>query len=111
MKRKTNDSSLQQGAGNQNNLITSLINTAVDQTDGIAGDVKEGNSRKKASRNIRLTVNDNEITVNVSVNVIFGFNVPTVACELQEKIIRNIQENTSLTVKAVNVHVSNAIFL
>lgn len=117
MKNDTKTSLTQEETSRYTNLITSLVNTAVLQTEGIANELNDGKRKSKeslfslGSRNIHAYVVGMSVTVDVYINVVFGFSVPQVACDLQEKIIASIKENTPLTPNAVNVNVSNAIFL
>ena len=117
MKNDTKTSLTQEETSRYTNLIISLVNTAVLQTEGIANELSDGKRKTKkslfslGSRNIHVYVVGMDVTVDVYINVVFGFSVPQVACDLQEKIIHAIKENTPLTPSAVNVNVSNAIFL
>ena len=117
MKKDIKDSLPQDESSKYTNLVISLVNTAVDRTEGIAKELNDGKKKKKkapfslGSRNIHVYIGGMTVTVDVFINVIFGYSVPQVACELQEKIIEAIKENTPLTPGAINVNVSNAIFL
>lgn len=115
MKKDIKESLTQEESSRYTNLVISLVNTAVIQTEGIANELNDGKRKTKrfslGSRNIHVYIDGITVTVDVYVNVIFGFSVPQVACELQEKIISAIKENTPLTPGAINVNVSNAIFL
>ncbi|MBR1625279.1 MAG: Asp23/Gls24 family envelope stress response protein [Clostridia bacterium] len=94
------------------NIITSLINSAVMHTEGVYADEVFASKRKKflSSNNASVYFNGDEITIDVYIDVVFGYNVPTVSCALQEKIINDVTENTGLTVKNVNVVVNNVRF-
>ena len=94
------------------NIITSLVNSAVMHTEGVYADEVFVSKAKKFSTPTNVTVifNGNEITIDVYIDVVFGYNVPMVSCTLQEKIIHDITENTGLTVKTVNVIVNNVRF-
>lgn len=110
------DTLTQEESSRYTNLVISLVNTAVIQTEGIANELNDGKRKAKrfsplGSRNIHVYIDGTTVTVDVYVNVVFGFSVPQVACDLQERIISAIKENTPLTPGAINVNVSNAIFL
>ena len=109
------DSLTQENSSDYVNLIISLANTAITQTEGVAqgaGKQKRGlRSRSSVREGTHVYIGGTTVTVDVYVDVIFGYSVPQVACELQEKIIRAIKENTPLTPGAINVNVTNAIFL
>ncbi len=117
MKKYIKDSLTQEESVSYVNLITSLVNTAIIQTEGLANELNVGKKKKKKSpfsldsRNVHVYIEGNTVTVDIYVNVIFGFSIPVVACELQEKVIAAIKENTPLIPGAINVNVSNSIFL
>lgn len=94
------------------NIITSLVNSAVTHTEGISPNEVYLKKRAKNSTpgNITLFIDEDSITIDVYINVIFGYNVSQVACALQEKIINDVTENTSLSVKNVNVIVNGVLF-
>ena len=97
---------------NYNNIITALVNTAVMHTEGVSGgDVLLTKPQKNTSaNNVIIYFDDNKITIDVYIDVIFGYSVKEVACNLQEKIICDVKENTNIKVKNVNIIVNSVIF-
>lgn len=96
------------------NLITSFVNNAVVQTDGVAKqqNLMKGNTGTSAlGRNVQVYFFNNEVTVDLFISVLFGFSVPKVVCDVQERVITLIKENTSFKVKNINVNVTNVIFM
>ena len=93
------------------NIITSLVNSAVMHTEGIASDeVFLAKNKKASSNNVTLFFDADTVTIDVYVNVFFGYSVADVSCALQEKIISDVTENTTLIVKNVNIIVNSVIF-
>ncbi len=88
------------------NIITSLANNAIINTEGVA----TGKVNSKKIRNVGVFINKDAVSIDVYVDVVFGYNVSRVACVLQEKIINDVKNNTGLNVKNVNVNVVNVIF-
>ena len=97
------------GQDSYSNIITSLVNSAVTHTEGVSAD-EVFLTKSKRSSNVNLYFDENSISVDVYIDVIFGYNVSQVACALQEKIIGDITENTGLDVKNVNIIVNGVIF-
>jgi len=94
-------------------LITSFVNTAIMQTDGVS---KQQNIKGKigayaSGRNVQVYFYNDEVTVDLFISVIYGFRVPDVVCALQEKVIALIKKNTHFKVKNINVNVANVIFM
>ncbi|HKL73903.1 MAG TPA: Asp23/Gls24 family envelope stress response protein [Clostridia bacterium] len=103
------DSMNQEDLLRNKNLITSFVNNAILQTEGVSkqqhikGDLKV--------RNVQVYFYNDEVTVDVFISVIFGFRVPEVVCGIQERVITMIKDNTKFKVKNVNVNVTNVIFM
>ena len=96
------------------NMIISFVNTAIAQTEGVVREYDVIKSKLGVStmntKNIRVYIFDNSVTIDVFINVQYGYNVPNVVCKLQEDIINLVKESTPFNVKDVNVNVSNVVF-
>lgn len=108
------DSISQQDYVRYKNMIRSFVNTAIAHTEGVA---REYNVKKSGlgittmnTKNIRVYILENDLTVDLFIGVLYGYVVPKVVCSLQEKIISYVKENTPFDVKAINVNVANVIF-
>lgn len=96
------------------NLITSIAGSAMTQTEGVAKEIglvkyKFGMSALK-NRNIHVYIDENRVTIDVYINVIYGYSVPDVVCNLQEKIKKAVEAATRFEIVSINVNVSNVIF-
>ena len=94
------------------NLIAALANGAISATEGISNDLGLTKNKLGISalrdRNVSIFIDDNDnVTVDMYVNVQFGYRVPEVVCALQEKIKKEVEDNTRFEVKKINVHVSS----
>lgn len=65
---------------------------------------------KKPSKGVKIQLSENLATVDIYLSVKYGFVIPSVAAQVQDKIINAIESMTGLTVAAVNVHVSGVTF-
>ena len=96
------------------NMIISFVNTAIAQTEGVAREYDIVKSKFGMStmntKNIKVYIDDNEVTIDLFINVLYGYAVPKVVCKLQEDIINLVKESTPLVVKNINVNVSNVLF-
>ncbi|MCL2631462.1 MAG: Asp23/Gls24 family envelope stress response protein [Firmicutes bacterium] len=96
------------------NLIASLCNSAIDATEGLIKDdglikYRFGAGQLK-DKNISVFIDEqDQVIVDMYVNMEFGCRVPTAVCSLQEKIKKDIEENTRFKVKKINVHISNVV--
>lgn len=97
------------------NMIISFVNTAIAQTEGVAREYDVIKSKFGMStmntKNIHVYFHENNVTIDVFINVLYGYAVPDVVCKLQENIINLVKESTPFKIKNINVNVSNIIFV
>lgn len=55
--------------------------------------------------NAKITYQDDLYTIDISLNVYYGYSVPEVAIQVQEKVKEQILFMTDLAIREVNVHV------
>lgn len=109
------DSMSQEEINRNKNLIISFVNNAIIQVDGVAKELNVIKSKFGIStmntKNIHVYFMGNEVTIDIYINVIYGYSVPHVVFMVQDKIINSVKESTDFDVKSVNVNVSNVIFV
>lgn len=54
---------------------------------------------------IRVTQDENQITIALDIIVYFGVNIPQLCYDIQTRVKNNIEEATGLEIKAVNITV------
>ena len=90
-------------------IIAGLAATEVEGVASMAGNItnelvgKLG--MKNLSKGVKLTVIDHTVTVQVSLNLEFGYSVPEVSRKVQEKVKTAIENMTGLEVLEVNVQI------
>ena len=77
---------------------------------GIPGDLAELIGRRNASRGVRITTEEKSVSVDVFINVRFGYSVTKVSRDIQEAITKAVQDMTGVAVSAVNVSVAGIAF-
>lgn len=95
-------------------VVTSIVSLATQEIGGIASmsrnSVKRIGSSKK-SRGIEVDFDENNVTIDVYVNVQFGYySVKDLAFRVQENVIKSVESMTDFKVKSVNVHVVGVTF-
>ena len=93
-------------------VISVIAALAVSEVKGIAGmagsfsgGLSELLGKKNISKGVKLTVNDKEVSLDLSVIAEYGAKIPDVAWQLQEKVKSEVEAMTGMTVVAVNVSV------
>lgn len=95
-------------------VIAAAASLEVEGVGGLAAnlgtDIAELLGKKTLSRGIRLQVEENSVTVDVSVLVKYGYTIPDVGRAVQEAVVSSIEATSGLTVAAVNVNVGGVVF-
>ena len=73
-----------------------------------ATEVEGGDSRlnfKNASRGVKVEVTEEHVSAELAINIKYGYNIPKVTREVQDKVVAAIENMTGLKVIEVNVSV------
>ena len=62
-------------------------------------------SKKMQDRSVTIRFNGDKLSIEVSINILFGTSIREIAAAVQQRIVDNIQKITGLTVTGVNVSV------
>lgn len=77
---------------------------------GLGSDVAAVVNRKMLSKGVRLSVEEDEVSVDIAIMVKYGYVVPDVAKAVQESIASAVENTSGLAVKTVNVTVAGVTF-
>ena len=98
-------------------VVSSIVGLAVTEVDGVSkltGDItREIISRlgkNNLSKGIKVTYEEDSVSVDVSVCVKFGYNIVDVSKAVQEKVKQSLLTMTGLKCSVVNVKVSRIDF-
>ena len=91
-------------------IIAGLAATEVEGVDSMAGNItnelvgKLG--MKNLSKGVKVDVTEEHVSVDLSLNIRYGYNIPSVSEQAQEKVSTAIENMTGLTVLDVNVKIA-----
>lgn len=91
-------------------IIAGLAATEVEGVASMAGNItnelvgKLG--MKSLSKGVKVEVTEEHVSVDLSLNIQFGFSIPQVCGKVQEKVRGAIENMTGLTVLDVNIRVA-----
>ena len=91
-------------------IIAGLAATEVDGVDSMAGNItnelvgKLG--MKILSKGVKVDVTEEHVSVDLSLNIKYGYNIPGVSERVQERVKSAIENMTGLTVLDVNVKIA-----
>ena len=64
---------------------------------------------KSLSKGVKITVDDGQVFVDVSINILYEKNIPEVSAKVQERVKTLIESMTGLTVPEVKVKVAGVV--
>jgi len=67
-------------------------------------------TKGKARQGVSVEVGHKEAIVDLQLDVIYGFNIPTIVTEVRKKVAARLLEITGLIAKEINVRVVNIEF-
>lgn len=98
------------------NVVMSIVSLATQEINGIASISRNSVSavrsmfNKNINRGIVVDFNESQVSIDVFVNVKFGYSVKDVAFRVQENIKSSVESMTEFKVSSVNVHVIGVTF-
>ena len=96
-------------------VISMIAFEAVKEVDGVGGISnaaagKDFLGKKNPFKGVRVSVEEENVTVDAYILVTYGNPVNEVAKQVQTSVAKAVGDMTGLNVEAVNVHVSGVIF-
>lgn len=91
-------------------IIAGLAATEVEGVDSMAGNItnelvgKLG--MKNLSKGVKVEVTEEHVSVDLSLNIMFGYNIPAVSEKVQDRVKTAIENMTGLTVLDVNIKIA-----
>ena len=91
-------------------IVAGLAATDVDGVASMAGNItnelvgKLG--MKNLSKGVKVDVTEEHVSVDLSLNIRYGYNIPAVSEQVQEKVSSAIENMTGLTVLDVNIKIA-----
>ncbi|SET97213.1 Uncharacterized conserved protein YloU, alkaline shock protein (Asp23) family [[Clostridium] aminophilum] len=91
-------------------VIAGLAATEVEGVHSMAGDyTKEMLSKlgmKNLGKGVKVTVDEDHVYVDISLNIKYGYSIPNVSAAVQDKVKDSIENMTGLSVLEVNVKIA-----
>ena len=91
-------------------IIAGLAATEVDGVDSLAGNMSNeliGKlGMKNLSKGVKVDITEAHVSVNVSMNLKYGYSIPSVCEKVQERVKTAIENMTGLTVLDVNIKIA-----
>lgn len=93
-------------------VVSAIAALAVSEVEGVYGlsssftaDLAQMLGKKNMSKGVKLSIEDNVVTVECFVVINYGVEIPAVAANIQDSVINAVESMTGLKVAAVNVDI------
>lgn len=98
-------------------VIAGIVAMTLDQIKGVAGTVGGASysltgmlGKKNSAKGVRVDMKDEGISINVSITVRYGYNIPDLARNVQRRITDEVRMMTGMKVRAVDLFVQSIVF-
>jgi uncharacterized alkaline shock family protein YloU len=81
------------------------IEGVVGMASGLAGGIAQLFGKKSFEKGVKVNIEENKATVNISIIVKYGYNIPKIAKQVQIKAKEAVEEMTGLSVLEINVNI------
>ena len=92
-------------------VIAGIAATEVEGVAALVGNItNEIVSRmgiKNLSKGVKTHMNGSSVSVDITLNLVYGYNVPDVCIKVQERVASSIENMTGLKADTVNVRVAD----
>src|SRR6056297_3654319 len=92
-------------------IITSIaageIEGVQDASSGFVDEISSLFNKKNYSKGIKIELKEDNVYIDISINVEYGYNIHKVAEAVQQKVTEKIETMTNLNVVSINVNVAN----
>lgn len=87
-------------------IVKGIVVLAVSDVQGVALE----KSNKDNLNLVKLNFNEDLVSIDVTVKVLYGYNVPDVAFNIQQSIKNSLESMSKYKVDSVDVHISGVVF-
>ena len=97
-------------------VISIIAGTAAMEVEGVTaagnftGEIAEILGKKNLSKGVKLSVNDNAVSIEINIQVQFGYKIKEVSEEVQRKVKNAVETMVGLSAPEVNINVSGVLF-
>ena len=89
-------------------VVSTIVGRALEEVEGVAG--LSSVNKKSWNKSIKLTIaEDNSISIECNVNIVYGQSIVNVASAVQEAVSAAVNSMTGIQVESVNVNVCGIV--
>lgn len=100
-------------AGEVMSIIAGLSATEIDGVDSLAGnltnDMITKSSPSKLAKGVRIIGDDNNIKIKMALNLSYGYEIPKLCEQVQEKVKSTVESMTGMNVGSIDIKIASVI--
>ena len=92
-------------------IVATMATSEVPGVHSMSGNITSGiveflGGKKSPTKGIKVSVDDlGNVTLDIHITITYGYKIPDVAWEIQEKVKKAVEDLTGMPVAKVNIHV------
>lgn len=94
-------------------IIAGISATEVEGVDsmvgGWSGEIISKMGLKNLSKGVRLEITDRHVSIDLTLNIKYGYSIPEVSAKVQDKVSQAIENMTGLSVLDINIKIAGVV--
>jgi len=93
-------------------VVASIAGLATSEVEGVTSIAGHVTSEivgkfgvKNLSKGIKLSIEDGKVSIDLYINIRYGYSIPKLTAQIQEKIKNAIESMTGLTTSDITIHI------
>lgn len=86
-------------------LTAVRVEGVAELTGGFSESISNIIGKSSQAKGIKVNTNEENVIIDIYLMVKYGVKIPEVAWNVQEKVKRELETTTGITIKAINIHV------
>ena len=87
-------------------MIAAISATEVEGVAGMSGNITSKLGVKNLSRGVKVTIEEEKVSIELSLELKYGISLPKVCAAVQEKVKSSVETMTGLVVDEVNIRIA-----
>lgn len=98
-------------------VVATVVGIAAMEIEGVAGmstglanGLYELLGKKNLAKGVKVVINGNDVVIDIYIVVKYGFRIPDIAWQIQEKVKSSVETMTGLNADKINIHIEGVDF-